>query len=397
MPQAQWTWLVYMAGDNNLEGAGRVDLREMQEVGSTSDVNVIVQFDTEENKTLRYLVEKRKLTTLETLPGQDSGDPKVLTSFIQWGMEAYPAKHFILVVWNHGGGWENLPPDFDYGSYRAVKSARSAKLRRVRRSIFRTTIRAIANRNELDKAIAIDCGSKDYLDNRELRTAVAAGFPDGRLDIFGCDACLMNMLEIAYEMKDTARFMVGSEQTEPAAGWPYADILRELAADPAMAPEVLANVIVERFGEWYREKGKPSDGAATQSALDLRSISGFAARVDGLASELEGSLPALAGSISLARERSQKFDSPEYIDLVDFARELQKRIPSSSPVASAAREVERCAARFVTKNETWGSSVKRANGVSIYFPESNYSPDYADLDYSKNGRWKDFLEAYFRS
>src|SRR5262249_39117270 len=27
---AQWTWLVYMAGDNNLEGAGRDDLAEMK-------------------------------------------------------------------------------------------------------------------------------------------------------------------------------------------------------------------------------------------------------------------------------------------------------------------------------------------------------------------------------
>jgi len=44
---AEWTWLVYMAGDNNLEGAGRVDLSEMQKVGSTAQVNVLVQFDTE--------------------------------------------------------------------------------------------------------------------------------------------------------------------------------------------------------------------------------------------------------------------------------------------------------------------------------------------------------------
>ena len=56
---ARWTWLVYMAGDNNLEGAGRDDLKEMQQVGSTDDVNVLVQFDTEENKTTRYRVGKK--------------------------------------------------------------------------------------------------------------------------------------------------------------------------------------------------------------------------------------------------------------------------------------------------------------------------------------------------
>ena len=71
---AQWTWLVYMAGDNNLQGAGNDDLAEMKKVGSTADVNVIVQFDTEQNTTTRYLVEKNKLKTLQTMAGVDCGD-----------------------------------------------------------------------------------------------------------------------------------------------------------------------------------------------------------------------------------------------------------------------------------------------------------------------------------
>ncbi len=79
---AKWTWLVYMAGDNNLEGAGYDDLKEMRKVGSTPAVNVLVQFDTEQNKTTRYRVEKNKLTTLKAMPGVNSGDPNVLTDFL---------------------------------------------------------------------------------------------------------------------------------------------------------------------------------------------------------------------------------------------------------------------------------------------------------------------------
>ena len=37
-----------------------------------------------------------------------------------------------------------------------------------------------------------------------------------RNQVLGCDACLMNMIEIAYEMQDAIDFMVGSEETEPA-------------------------------------------------------------------------------------------------------------------------------------------------------------------------------------
>ena len=76
-PSAQWTWLVYMAGDNNLQSAGGADLVEMKRVGSTADVNVIVQFDTEANKTTRYRVEKNKLKVLQQMPGVNCGDPSV--------------------------------------------------------------------------------------------------------------------------------------------------------------------------------------------------------------------------------------------------------------------------------------------------------------------------------
>src|SRR5438552_18415931 len=102
---AQWTWLVYMAGDNNLQGAGNDDLAEMKKVGSTADVNVIVQFNTEQNTTTRYLVEKNKLKTLQTKAGVDHGEPKVLTRFIKWATTNYPAHHYLLAQWNHCGCW----------------------------------------------------------------------------------------------------------------------------------------------------------------------------------------------------------------------------------------------------------------------------------------------------
>ncbi len=41
----------------------------------------------------------------------------------------------------------------------------------------------------------------------------------------------MGMVEIAYEIKDYADFMVASENTEPFAGWPYDAILSYLIKD----------------------------------------------------------------------------------------------------------------------------------------------------------------------
>ncbi len=234
---AAWTWLVYMAGDNNLEGAGLDDLKEMQQVGSTDQVNVIVQFDTEENKTTRYRVERGALTTVQELQGVDTGDPRTLSDCIQWGAQWYPAQRYLLDIRNHGAGWENLPPDFNYESLRAAKPQQAAKLRRVKRALFRTTVHLINARPPLQRAIAVDVGAHDFLDNQELRKALTGCLPGGqKVDVLGCDACLMNMLEIGYELKDTATLMVGSEEAEPGAGWPYAAVLRQLVTSPTMSP-----------------------------------------------------------------------------------------------------------------------------------------------------------------
>lgn len=396
----KWTWLVYMAGDNNLQGAGSSDLAEMKRVGSTDDVNVIVQFDTKANRTTRYRIEKNKLGVLQQMPGVDCGDPRVLTSFIQWGIKNFPAQHYLLNVWNHGGGWENLPADYDYDAIRVAKPRTAAKLRRLKRSVFRTTVRRIHQRPPQARAIAIDCGSGDYLDNQELRVAVTKALPRGRkLDVFACDACLMNMIEIAFEMKDTARFMVGSEETEPAAGWPYAAILKPLVANPAMAPVDLAKLIVVQYGKAYARGGE----AVTQSALDLARIPSAAAAVNELADLLLADLPGIAGAVTLARDRAQKFDMPEYIDLGDFVAQLAQRVPHSPKLQTAVRNVQASLhpaspGAFVIQNATIGAAMARATGVSIYFPHpQDYAPDYAALLFSQHGRWKAFLEALFKA
>ncbi len=396
---SQWTWMIYMAGDNNLEGAGRDDLAEMKQVGSTADVNVIVQFDTEKNKTTRYRVEKNKLKVVQQLPGVDCGDPKVLTQFIQWGTKNYPAQHYLLDVWNHGGGWENLPSDYNYDAIRLAKPRAAAKLNRIKRALFRTTVEKIHRRPTRQRAIAIDCGSHDYLDNRELRSGVLKALPSGRkLDILGCDACLMNMLEIAYEMKDTSNFMVGSEETEPGAGWPYAEILKWLVAKPTMSPADLAKTIVTEYGKYYQKAHE----TATQSALDLNQIQSAAAAVNELAEVLLADLDNVAGAVSLARDRAQKFEMPEYVDVGDFAGQVIQRLPQNAKVKSAADNVLKALSPttkngLVIQNAKCGPKVQRASGVSIYFPHpEDYAPDYSDLAFSKEGSWRKFLEALFK-
>jgi hypothetical protein len=324
----------------------------------------------------------------------------VLTSFLKWGVKAFPATRYLVDVWNHGGGWENLPADYDYSGIRALKPAQAHRRLRLRRALFKTTVKAIHKRPPQARAIAIDCGSHDYLDNQELRKAVTAAMPGGKkFDVLACDACLMNMLEIAYEMKDTATVMVGSEETEPGDGWPYAAILKTLVAKPSMSPADLSRLVVSEYGKYFSKAHTPG----TQSALALDRINGIASAVNLLATALLADIHTVAGTVTLARDRSQKYEMPEYIDLGDFAAQLAQRLPQNAAVRSAASAVASAInpsspTSFVLANTTTGTALAKSTGVSIYFPhQEDYSPDYSDLRFSQQGQWKKLLEAIFRA
>ncbi|HEX5749526.1 MAG TPA: clostripain-related cysteine peptidase, partial [Archangium sp.] len=104
----QWTVMVWMAGDNNLEDAALDDLQELKQVGSTDDVDILVQLDRMgDQQTRRYHV--RKGTTadqdiVEEIGETNTGDPQCAIDFFTWGIQRSPANHYLTVLWNHGSG-----------------------------------------------------------------------------------------------------------------------------------------------------------------------------------------------------------------------------------------------------------------------------------------------------
>lgn len=171
---SKWTFMVYMAGDNNLSGAGDEDLREMRQVGSTDDVNVVVQFDNAgQEGTRRYRVLRDGDDLVESLGPTDSGDPNVLLDFIRWAHATYPADRYALVLWNHGGGWEPSAIDEiaqqvrspQYGARESVERAASP----LRRVFFRPSLQTIMGLpSPQERAICSDDGTGHSLDTVEL-------------------------------------------------------------------------------------------------------------------------------------------------------------------------------------------------------------------------------------
>ena len=125
---ANWTLLIYFSADNDLEQWGLIDLNELEAAGSSSQVNVVVQFDRipgydasngDCTDTRRYyvthdtdpnLINSTRLDTLPPLGELDMGNPQTLIDFVNWGVDNFPAQHYAVVLWDHGDGWYKQTP-----------------------------------------------------------------------------------------------------------------------------------------------------------------------------------------------------------------------------------------------------------------------------------------------
>jgi hypothetical protein len=252
-----------------------------------------------------------------------------------------------------------------------------------------------------NRGIAYDDGAGDCLDNQELKRVVASAHRllGRKVDVVGMDACLMTMLEVAYQLRDHVKVLVGSEELEPGPGWPHAAILGDLTKNPAMTASVLGATIVRRYVESYRHGAEE----ATQSAIDLGQLGDLVEVVDLLARRLLAGLKsaALAAAVHAAWRRTLKFFDGLYVDLHHLAGNLAKAA-GPGPVADACVEIQELTDAPGTRGPIIaaghvGPRMTPARGLSIYFPaHRDPSIHYRELDFSKRTAWGEFLEAYLR-
>ncbi|MBU0675040.1 MAG: hypothetical protein KJ950_10390 [Proteobacteria bacterium] len=343
-----WTYMVYMGADNNLSTAGIIDLNEMETVGSTSKVNIALQAEfsttytsfgdlglTYDGKTMRMLVNKDNnpdnvnLAVGTSIGNVDMGSPAALTSFIQWAATTYPANHYALVVWDHGGGWKTT---------------------------------------SLSRGAVQDETSGTFMSLPDLAKAVSDS--GVHLDLINFDACLMAMYEVAYEFKGLTDYLVFSEEVEPGAGDPYDTILASLVATPSMDGKALSQVIVDKYIDSY--SGSSRQEKVTKSAVDMSGIETLHSKVVTLASTLVADFPASSGAVMSALNNSQSYEYASNHDLYDFSKSLAGQFPSGALHDAAQAVVDQMAdPNFVVRNKSVGSEVAGSYGLAIYIPQAN--------------------------
>ncbi len=375
---ASWTFLVYLDGDNDLEEYAILNLNQMEQVGSSADVNIVVQFDRipgydssngDWTGCRRYYVTQDadpvtiNSTLVQDLGEVNMGDGTTLQDFIEWGVANYPADKYALVFWNHGGGW------------------RTADLKNKRRG---------PDKPLMPRAVCWDDTSGgDPLYTKEWASALAsAGAP---LELAGFDVCLAGMIEPAYELVQTGLVsaMVASPPVEPAPGWPYDAILADLVGNPAMSGLGLASTVVTRYSQ--------SQPEFAMSAYDLSYVGAAAAAVSNLAATIVVEDTEWA-TIATAREAAQTYAFlwfyVEYQDIRGFAENVRDNV--SNPAIQSAASAAATALGNLIYSFHAGEFYPDGRGISVSFPDNGPESEYnaSTLDWAGDTQWDEFLAAF---
>lgn len=366
--RAEWTVLVYMCGDNNLEKWVSHDInKELGVVGSNDDVQVVVladraaghsKLDGDWTGTLAFHVEQGTTAAPENAVAnwgeRDMGSAQTLVDFITWARESYPSRRVALFFWDHGWGW--------WPGYTMH-----------------------------------DVTSNDTLDLDEMRRAMEAV---GGVNMVGMDTCLGQTIEVQATFRGFARALAGSEDAIGYTGVEYAEVLTALQAKPAMDAMELAKVTAAS----YRTGHDRWTLASSAVRLDYR-WDKLVKQVDLLAWKLRDQMKKHRRNYAKAHAgvARAKFGDPTSVDLYDMAAQLNRRCGSPT-IKRTCRDVMRALDRVVLYE--WSTKAEgRLHGVGIYWPDRPAPPhpnansiswwDFTyyctQLQFTRLTTWEDFI------
>ncbi len=390
--QKEWTILVFLNADNDLERFGFDDMREMEKVGSTDQVNVVVQWDEwnksgssrvyMEKSTQAYVEERNSFNSpiVMDMPEQDMGDWRVLADFMTWGIEKYPAKHYAVIIWNHGSGWKKQE------GFRAVKG------------------------------ISYDYSSGTHITTMELDQAFlqVQGLLGRKIDVVGFDACLMAMLEIGDVLVPHADYLLASEEVIPGPGFAYDHLLSAFTSRDELS---VANFLKDSVEQYYLSYSGGSQGTrqVQLSAFDLNKMAAVKEKLGVWLESLQSESGLTREQMLSAADETLNFSDSDYRDLGDYVSlVMEKRIrvaSSESDMAFGTKSFDLLEAlRDATVQNMASNSYKRSTGMAIYLPytSSSWSPwgskaptdrstkeRYLNLSFAASSTWPTHLDYLF--
>lgn len=202
-PQKTRTLMVYLAGDNNLSGHMQKNISSMMSAWKKSyNANIVIYFDAPhaapELYTFQFKEKEVEKQVLKTYEEMDSADPEVLKKILNEMQDLYPSDSYGLILGSHASGWI---PSGEFG--------------RSNRMLYAEPV--------LTRSFCTDYTGPNQMDTRDMAKAIP--FNKENLEFILFDACLMSSIEVLYDLRDKAKYVIASPAELPAPGFPYTRVM----------------------------------------------------------------------------------------------------------------------------------------------------------------------------
>lgn len=332
--KATRTLLVYLGRDNNLNGKSEDKREKIIEGWNGEGGNLVIYQDLPEGATLEVIYRKKNENLSKVLyegRSENSASAEVFKRVIEEAVAECPAESYGLIVFSHASGWL---PDATLNSPRSI----------------------VVDNNV-------------WMNLPDFANAI----PDNQFEFILFEACFMAGIEVAYELKDKAEYILGSpaEILSPGFFQVYSTSINLL-----FEPEANLKAFTEAVYN-YQEQELPFS-SVTLSLIRTSPLPELAAWVRENAKE--EAYPSIAGI--------QVFDRYSYHLFFDFEQHFARMTDAALARMELAMLIEKC---MVVKYNTptfllsySGFRINNYSGLTTYINQERFP--YLNEEYQKT-KW----------
>jgi hypothetical protein len=198
------------------------------------------------------------------------------------------------------------------------------------------------------------------------------------LDLLFMDACLMGMLEDAYQFRGQTGVYVASEDVTWSSMRSNSHHDYFYATSPATTAAQMGQLIVDGYADWMEVR--LSGYNYTLSAVDMAELDDLVTATNDLAGSLEANIATYGTQIQTSRLATIRYWWTSYIDLYDFADHIDANITDAT-IRADAQAVKSAVGEYVLA-ERHSTNQADSHGVSIFFPSDSssfYNPTRYDF------------------
>jgi len=373
----EWTFLVYLNGDNDLTFFSDYFLDWLESAApQNGEFTVYIQYDrrscssgydnwrdTRRFELTRHDVNEVMDSQLVEVVGEvDSGSASTVYDFIMWGSQRSPAGHYCLQIWDHGGAYAG--------------------------SSWDSTSRTLMANSDLAEALDM------FRSHRR------------KLDVLVFDMCLMSSVGVFNQFKDVANYMAASE-TSINTDFMVPEFLlglEEYWPDARPSPLHVVTQVLNGYWEHMEEWGGEMFPFA---AADLGKTYALLANLDTLADALIGEWAIVEGLLYEARRDSDKIEGPYanrrwLVDAEQYFSNLRDSL-AGHPTSDGLQDAVSASEDVLSSLEDlvfYNLPVEDLQGASIFFPHSkatyvNQRDTYIANGLPEDSGWTRLLDAFF--